>query len=116
MFHLSNELANALHAVDCRFATFLIEIDLLGDEIEIAAHLADKTEKQMRLKVVEQSVIDAQRVHKHAVRGEFDMIKAAEGRGVLILFAACDAQIFALDNIVEFGELIRREFHALEFS
>ena len=72
------------------------------------ARLAHVAEQQPVLELAQDVGADAQRVHDRRVRVELDEVEAAERRGVLVLPAAREPQVDALDAVRQLGDLVAR--------
>ena len=71
---------------------------------------AGETKQQIAFEFVQGRRTEPERRHIRAVPGEIDQVEAAKGRRELILFAADDLHVVALDLVSQFGQdLIAQE-------
>ena len=96
---------NAVHAVHRLLAAALQELELPVDQSQVGPYLADVAEQQVRLQVPQQVAVQVQRNHRHAAGAERDVVEAAERSGILVLLAARDLELDALDPVVQLRHL-----------
>ena len=109
LLHLEDLLLEMVERGDRRRPALAVRADLALDDVRRLARLPHVAEQQPVLELVEHLGADAQRIHQRRVGVELDQVEAAEGGGVLILAAAGESQVFALDPISELGGVVAGE-------
>ncbi len=79
------------------------------DDLRALACLPHVAEEQAVLELLERLAPEPQRRHDRARLAELDVVEAAERRGVLVLAAARELQVDALDAERQLRQLVRRQ-------
>ncbi len=107
MLHLNRVSLELVHGLERRFAPFGDLFRLLGDHLGRFARLPREASHQRCLKLIDMALAHPERVNDDPIlRQEFDEIRTAESRRILILPAASKAKIDALDFISEMRDII----------
>ena len=72
-------------------------------------------QQQVVLQFVHDGGANLQGINNYVIGQKFDVIKATEGRRILILQTALDRQVFAFDDVGQFGDVVIGQRQPLEF-
>lgn len=107
---LDGKLFDAVHGGDDFFLTLDVALGLTVNDLGREAGAASVKEHQAVVELVEDGNGDAQRVDNDPVAVKFHQVEATKGGGVLVLAAAFDAQVEALDLVSQGGDLVAGEW------
>jgi len=106
IFHFDGqnlELAQRLH---CLCFSTLVAINLILNDVTRHAHRPGIAEKEIVLQLVNHIEADLEWINDYAVRQKLDVVKAAEGSGILILQPPLNAQLFTLDDACKISDFV----------
>ena len=110
LLHAKCFFLDGVHGVESQRVAVAHIARLLLNDVGRGAGFSREVEEQRGLKLGDDPILDAQRVDEHvAVAAELHKVEAAEGRGILILLAALEAGLNALDDEGRMREFVVAE-------
>ncbi len=113
VLHLCCQGLDLSHGVDDRFFLLFVGIHLALDDVGRQPRPSGVNEQETILELVDGRLIDAQGIDDDGVLAELDEVEAAEHRCVLVLHAAGDVEVAALDLVGDLGHLVVGERQAM---
>ena len=114
LLHLEGLALEAVERLDGARLPAPVARGLALDDARAGARLPQVAQQHPVLELAQHVGPDAQRVHDRGVALELDEVEPAEGRRVLVLEAALDPEVLALDPVGELGNLVVRQRKAPE--
>src|SRR6266403_1165188 len=116
IFHLDGEGFLAAEAVERGFFIMFVAAHLILNDAVVFTRISRVAEEEIVLELVGGVAVHAQRVHHDMLAMKLDEIEPAKSGGVLILHAALNTKLFALDLERHVGGLILGERETLELA